>query len=264
MSLPLPKISVVTPSLDQGRFLERTIRSVFEQDYPTIEYIIMDGGSTDRSVEIIRRFAKHLAYWASGPDGGQSAAINSGWRRASGDVLAWLNSDDYYLPGTLRWAGEYFARNPRVWVAYGQGIAVDSSGAALKILGRPYNRRAMVLSGNCIPQPAAFIRREAIEAVGLLDESLNYLMDMDLFLRIGSIRPPVFVVRPAAAMTTHQAAKTIRARKAMAMERALVRLRYARTYEKPLVGLVAGASRLMHTSPKVTAAIDRVRSELRR
>src|SRR5687767_5199473 len=109
MSSPLPVISLVTPSLNQASFLERAIRSVIEQNYPNLEYIVMDGGSTDGSVDIIEEYSDRLAYWVSEPDGGQSAAINAGWSRSSGNVLAWLNSDDYLLPGTLQWPGQFFA-----------------------------------------------------------------------------------------------------------------------------------------------------------
>src|SRR5437660_10608827 len=100
--LTLPRISIVTPSFNQGPFLERTIRSVLDENYPDLEYIIIDGGSTDESVDIIKRYARHLAYWVSEPDAGQSNAINKGLRRATGTILAWLNSDDCYLPGVFQ------------------------------------------------------------------------------------------------------------------------------------------------------------------
>lgn len=107
----LPKISVVTLSYNQGQFLEQTIKSVLEQDYPGLEYIIMDGGSTDNSVEIIKRYEQHLTYWQSQPDGGQSAAINAGFARATGAILCWLNSDDQFTPGALKRVGEYFSEH---------------------------------------------------------------------------------------------------------------------------------------------------------
>jgi glycosyltransferase involved in cell wall biosynthesis len=264
MSPPLPRISIVTPSLNQAAFLERTIRSVLDQAYPNLEYIVMDGGSTDGSVEIIRKYADRLTHWVSQPDGGQSAAINAGWRRATGDVLAWLNSDDYYLAGALGWAGDFFAQHPGVWAAYGTSSVVDAEQTQLAVGGKPYRRTAMILSGNCIPQPTAFIRRDALNVVGALDESLHYLMDMDLFLRIARIRPPVFVDRRIAAMTSHAEAKTVRDRRNMARERALVRFRHARPLEKPIVALLAGVSRLMHSSPALTAAADEIRRRTRR
>ena len=165
MTLDLPSITVVTPSFNQGRFLERTILSVLDQAYPALEYFVMDGGSTDDSVDIIRRYAHRLDHWASQPDGGQTAAINTGWRMARGEILCWLNSDDYYLPGTLRFVGEYMREHPEEWVVYGSWEAVDDAGRRLNYAGRPFAHSRMILSQNCIPQPAAFIRREAIDEV---------------------------------------------------------------------------------------------------
>jgi glycosyltransferase involved in cell wall biosynthesis len=113
----LPKISIVTPSFNQGRFIEKTILSVIEQDYPNLEYIIIDGGSTDESVEIIKKYEKHLAYWVSEPDRGQSHAINKGFERATGEIFGWLNSDDWYHPGALKALAEAFAANPEAGVS---------------------------------------------------------------------------------------------------------------------------------------------------
>jgi glycosyltransferase involved in cell wall biosynthesis len=107
-----PKISIVTPSFNQGRFIEKTILSVIEQDYPNLEYIIIDGGSTDESVEVIKKYDQHLAYWVSEPDRGQSHAINKGFERATGEIFGWLNSDDWYHPGALKAVAEAFAANP--------------------------------------------------------------------------------------------------------------------------------------------------------
>jgi glycosyltransferase involved in cell wall biosynthesis len=256
----LPKITVVTPSLNQAGFLERSIRSVLDQGYPNLEYLILDAGSTDGSVEIIRRYADRIDYWTSAPDGGQSAAINAGWSRGSGEIVAWLNSDDYYLPGALHWVGEYLAARPEVLVAYGRAELVDSHGAVIDHVGWPYSRRTMVMSHNVLPQPATFIRREALERVGMLDESLHYVMDMELWLRIGRLREPAFVDRLLAGMTRHPDAKTTRGRSSMAEERWQVRLRYASGPEVPI--LLAGqiASRVLHRLPGgVRGLADRAR-----
>lgn len=249
MQETLPTITVVTPSFNQGAYLERTIRSVLDQEYPNLEYFVMDGGSTDGSVEIIRRYADRLDYWQSGPDGGQTAAINAGWRRAHGEILCWLNSDDYYLPRALHFIGRYMAAHPDLWVAYGSWEAVDETGHHLNYAGRPFNRRLMILSQNCIPQPSAFIRREAIDAVGYLDENLHYTMDLDLFMRIARHQTPAFVSRPLAAATRHAAAKTVREGDAMARERYLVRRRFARASELPLLLLQPYASRVYQALP---------------
>ena len=131
----LPSITVVTPSFNQARFLERTIRSVLDQGYAQLEYLILDGGSSDGSTDIIRAYESHLAYWISEPDDGQSAAVNAGWRRASGEILGWLNSDDFYLPGTLQFVGEFFAAHPDVAFLYGTCDVVDEAGRKLRQVG---------------------------------------------------------------------------------------------------------------------------------
>jgi glycosyltransferase involved in cell wall biosynthesis len=260
MSLALPRISIVTPSLNQAAFLERTIKSVLEQGYPNLEYIVMDGGSTDGSVDIIRKYADRLTYWVSQPDGGQSAAINAGWRRATGDVLAWLNSDDYYLPGTLHWAGEFFAKHVDTWLVYGRALLVDAYGTRLGTVGWPYHRRTMMFRRQCMPQPSAFLRRDALDAVGTLDPDLHYTMDLDLFLRVAGVSQPVHTRRALAVMTVHPGAKSSRGRASMARDRWRVRRRQARWHETPLVLIAQFISARLHASPRLLALADRMRS----
>src|SRR4051812_37287519 len=177
MPAELPRFTIVTPSFNQAAYLERTIRSIVDQGYPNLEYFVMDGGSTDGSIDIIKRYDEQIDYWVSGPDGGQAAAINAGWARGSGEIVAWLNSDDYYLPGALRWVADYMVSHPDEWVVYGKVEFVDPEVNLLADLGWPYSRRGMLLSRQLVPQPGAFIRREAIEKVGMLDEHLDYVMD---------------------------------------------------------------------------------------
>ena len=256
----LPRITVVTPSFNQARYLERTICSVLEQGYADLEYMVLDAGSTDGSREIIERYAERIDYWRSAPDGGQSAAINEGWRRSRGQVLSWLNSDDYYLPGALQFVGEFFRDHPDEWVVYGSWEAVDDEGRRLNYAGSRFSRRTMILSRNTIPQPSSFIHRRAIDAVGLLDERLRYTMDLDLFLRIADHRAPRFVSRPLAAATMHSDAKTFSQRDAMARERYEVRRRHARGAEVPLVILQPLQSRAFHALPPFARrAINAVR-----
>ncbi|NVO00781.1 MAG: glycosyltransferase, partial [Geobacteraceae bacterium] len=126
-----PKITIVTPSYNQGRFLEKTILSVLDQGYPNLEYIVIDGGSTDESVEIIKKYADRLTYWVSEPDRGQSHAINKGFERATGEIFGWLNSDDWYHPGALQAVAEAFAANPDVGAVVGAGEMVDEEGKQL-------------------------------------------------------------------------------------------------------------------------------------
>ncbi len=125
----LPRVSIVTPSFNQAAFLEETIQSVLSQDYPNLEYIIIDGGSTDGSVEIIKKYADKLAYWVSEKDTGQADAINKGLIRVTGEIVAWLNSDDIYLPGTIRAAVEALQAHPDCGLVYGDVLSVDAKGS---------------------------------------------------------------------------------------------------------------------------------------
>jgi glycosyltransferase involved in cell wall biosynthesis len=182
-----PRLSIITPSCNQGNFLEQTIQSVLNQDYPNLEYIVVDGGSTDGSVDIIKKYESKLAYWVSEKDKGQSDAINKGFRRASGEILAWLNSDDCYLPGTLERVADFFSSYPAVDLVYGDLRLIDGVGRTIglrKVV--PYSYTLALYGLSTIPQPSAFFRRRALDVVGLLDEELHYQMDIEFFLRFGN------------------------------------------------------------------------------
>jgi len=181
-----PLVSIVTPSFNQADFIEETLCSVLEQDYPRIEYIVIDGGSTDGSVEIIRKYADRLAYWVSERDAGQSDAINKGLRRATGDIVAWLNSDDYYVPHALTAAVQCLVAHPEAGMVYGNVDVVDAHGQVLKRgVGSDYDLARQLLQEIIVPQPAAFWWRRVTEDVGYLRTDLHYAMDWDLWLRIG-------------------------------------------------------------------------------
>jgi len=183
----LPSISVVTPSYNQCRFVEQTIRSVLFQQYPKLEYIIIDGGSTDGSVDIIRDYSPWLTYWTSEPDRGQAHAINKGFARATGEVLCWLNSDDYFLPGTLLTAGRALAGHTGCHALAGHCRRIYQDGLpSVELKGRYENRRRLLQfwRGYQMHQAAIFWRREVLETVGFLDEQLHLIMDFDYWARI--------------------------------------------------------------------------------
>lgn len=179
----LPLVTVITPSYNQGRFIRATIESVLKQDYPRIEYLVFDGGSTDETVSILREYSDRLR-WVSERDRGQAHAINKGWRQARGSILAYLNSDDVYLPGAVAHAVAALEAHPEAAAVYGEGYHVDEEGRVLeRYPTEPFNPDR--LQETCfICQPTVFLRRDAVERAGYLDESLRYCMDYDLWIRL--------------------------------------------------------------------------------
>ena len=178
-----PLITVVTPSYNQGRFIKDTIESVLSQDYSPVEYMVMDGGSSDETISILNNYRDRF-YWVAEKDKGQSNAINKGWGRAQGDILAYLNSDDIYLPQALSKAATYLVKHPEVAAVYGEGYHIKEDGTVIeRYPTEPYNRKR--LAETCfICQPTVFVRRSVLEEIGFLDESLSYCMDYDLWFRI--------------------------------------------------------------------------------
>ena len=191
----LPKISIITPSFNQGQYLEETILSVLNQDYPALEFFIIDGGSTDSSVEIIKKYAHRLTYWESKPDRGQSHAINKGFRMASGEIVAWLNSDDLLAPGALKVVAQAWQQNPGLGLISGQTEIIDQAGKPTgNIFGsEPNVINSLLSSENPISQPSTFFSTSALKEVGFLDETLHMSMDWDLWLRIGARYPTLFI-----------------------------------------------------------------------
>lgn len=184
--MPLPPVTIVTPSYNQARFLEETIQSVLAQQYPGLEYAVVDGGSTDGSVEIIRRYEDRLAWWTSGPDGGQAAALNRAFGRAGGEILGWLNSDDVLLPGALAAAAGAFERDSDVLLVYGDDILVDAASREVGLLAaREFDAVSMIRSWqNHVPQPGSLFRRRALELAGPFDEGSQYYFDFQFVLGI--------------------------------------------------------------------------------
>src|SRR5215211_6231675 len=165
-----PKISVVTPSFNQGRYIEATIKSVVEQGYPNLEYLIMDGGSTDGTVEIIEKYSDQLTYWVSEPDEGQTDALIKGFNLASGDILCWLCSDDLFEARTLQEVAEIFVKHPDWEVVYGDSFWIDADGRPIRFKREiPYYRFIWMYDHNYLPQPSTFWRRGIYEKVGCPD-----------------------------------------------------------------------------------------------
>ena len=211
MTNNFPKISIITPSYNQAQFLEKTILSVLDQDYPNTEYIVIDGGSTDGSVEIIQKYADRLDYWVSEEDSGQSAAINKGFLRATGEIICWLNSDDYFLPGTLAFVAEQLREGTNCHALVGQCFVVYTDGKPPSLQRGIYTNHRELLQfwrGYYMHQPAIFWRREVYEKIGLLDENLHYIMDFDYWTRISKHFGFKQVDRPLACATHHIDAKT--------------------------------------------------------
>jgi hypothetical protein len=179
----LPKIAIVTPSYNQGRFLEETIRSVLENGYPLLEYAVVDGESQDETPLILERYSHRLAYWASEPDRGQSHAIQKGFKRVNGDVMGYLNSDDILLPGALQFVATYFARHPEVHVVYGHRILINEAGSEIGRWILPPHSNEAIRRADYIPQETLFWRSELYWRIGGIDTSFRFAMDWDLILR---------------------------------------------------------------------------------
>jgi glycosyltransferase involved in cell wall biosynthesis len=228
MTDQLPLVSVVTPSYNQAQFLEETILSVLSQDYPNLEYIIIDGGSTDGSAEIIRKYENRLAYWVSEPDEGQADAINKGWRRAQGEILAWLNADDTYVPGAVPTVVQHFGNHPGVDMVYGYVNMIDERGRVTWTTepSTDFDVNGLIYSHFFIPQPTVFFRKHVLDKVGMLDTSLYYSMDCDLWHRIGLNFTVQGIPALIANFRTHLTSKTHDVPLDSVMERYRVAKRY--------------------------------------
>lgn len=181
-----PLVSIITPSYNQGRFIEETILSVLTQDYPHIEYIVVDGASTDNTLDILKKYDGRLT-WISERDRGQSHAINKGFRMAKGEILAWLNSDDTYLPGAISKVVQHLQTNPEAMMVYGEGYLIDEHSRVKQRFPytEAFNLWKLVYLWDNILQQTAFFRRRIFDQIDLLDENLHYGMDWDLWIRIG-------------------------------------------------------------------------------
>jgi glycosyltransferase involved in cell wall biosynthesis len=181
---PAPTISLVTPSFGQGRFLERTLYSVLEQNYPLLEYFVQDGGSTDETLETLRQYGDRLTGWVSEPDAGQADAINRAFDHTTGEIMGWLNSDDMLLPGALAYVAHYFAAHPEVDVVYGNRITIDEDDGEIGLWVLPKHDDRVMTLVDYIPQETLFWRRDIWDAAGgHVDPAFGYALDWDLLLR---------------------------------------------------------------------------------
>jgi glycosyltransferase involved in cell wall biosynthesis len=204
-----PRVSIVTPSFNQAAYLEATIQSVLSQEYANLEYIIVDGGSTDGSVEIIKKYADRLAWWVSEPDKGQADAINKGLARASGEIVAWLNSDDLYRPGAIWRAVMTLQTNPTVGLAYADVQAIDAAGKAVNTITYKQYDLDDLLAFRIIGQPSVFMRRTVLEKAGLLDQDFHYLLDHQLWIRMAHLSGLKYVPDIWSAARYHPDAKNV-------------------------------------------------------
>jgi glycosyltransferase involved in cell wall biosynthesis len=205
----LPLVTVVTPSYNQGRFIAATIESVLSQDYPRVEYLIIDGASTDDTAEVVARYAGRLTF-ISEPDRGQSDAINKGFKRARGEIVTWLNSDDIFLPGAIRAAVQALRARPDAGAVYGEGYQIDESGAVISrfAVTQQFNLWKLLNLSDFILQQTVFFRRSVFDTIGWLDEGLYYGLDWDILMRIGQAFPIVYVPEYMGAIREYAAAKS--------------------------------------------------------
>ncbi len=204
-----PLVSIVTPSFNQAQYLEETIQSVLGQTYPNIEYIVVDGGSTDGSREIIQRYADRLTDWVSESDQGQTDAINKGFAKAKGEILAWLNSDDVYLPTAVEQAVDYLTEHPEIGMVYGHAYYVDAGGKRFaEYPSGVTDHKGLRRGVNTIPQQSTFFRHKIWDMVGPLDPSYFYAMDYSLWVGISAVSPIAYLPSPLAHFRIHDASKS--------------------------------------------------------
>jgi glycosyltransferase involved in cell wall biosynthesis len=213
-----PLVSIVTPSFNSGPFLRECIESVLSQDYPNIEYLVMDGGSTDETPAILERYRDRITRIHSAPDFGQGQAINRGLSGAKGAIVAFLNADDAYLPGAVGQAVRAFAAHPGAVVIYGNAYHVTADGATIAPYPTQDFDRAALARSCYVCQPAAFVRREAFERAGAMNPTLHYVLDYDLWLRLAAFGPFVRIEPFLAKSRVHAGSKSVSNRKAFYRE----------------------------------------------
>ena len=256
------RVSIITPSFNQGQFIEETIRSVLLQGYPNLEYFVIDGGSTDQTLDVIRKYEPWLAYWVSEPDNGQSHAINKGLRRVTGSIWGWINSDDLLMPGSLSLIADAHRQHPRAliagdvlnfWTGSGKEELIRQSEIELRKFVEFWNREGHW------HQPGIFFPTYLLDEVGLLDESLRYLFDYDLLCRALTVSPVHYLRQTVASFRLHDDSKTVSQGDLFLFELCRITQRYWRHlpevdragYERHAAGLLfcTGCQRLLYGRP---------------
>lgn len=206
----LPKVSIITPSFNQGQYLEETIRSVLAQDYPNLEFIIVDGASKDNSVDIIRKYESHLAWWVSEKDQGHADALNKGFARATGDILAWINSDDTYAPGAVSEAVAFLNAHPEVGMVYADANLTDENGQVVgKFAAKQTSYHQMLRGSVHIPQATTFYRANLWRKLGPLDLTLFFAFDYNMWVKFAKVSEVRYIPRLWANFRLHNAGKSI-------------------------------------------------------
>ncbi len=211
MMAELPRVSIITPSYNQAPFLEQTIQSVLGQEYPNLEYMVVDGASQDGSVEIIQRYVSSLSWWVSEKDRGQGEAINKGFARATGEVVGWLNSDDVYQPGALAAAVQAFQDHPETGLVFSDVLAIDGENHVLNLMRCGDWGLDELMSFHILNQPGVFMKRAVLDQAGYLDPAYHYMLDTHLWLRMAQLAPIVYVRKTLAAGRFHPQAKNLAA-----------------------------------------------------
>jgi len=230
-----PKISIVTVSYNQCQFIEENILSVINQDYPNVEHIIIDAGSTDGTLEILKKYDKHLN-WVSEPDKGQSDGLNKGFRKATGDIIGWINSDDCLAPGALKKVGNFFKEHPDEIAVTGDQAYIDEAGNQQSIVkSKPYSYDYLVNHAIGVTQNSTFFRRLVFDKIGYLDESLHYAMDHELFIRIASLKEIPYIPETLAYFRIQEDAKTAKGRYYFSRELIKIRKKYNGSLMSPAI-----------------------------
>jgi len=227
MKMP-PKISVVVPSFNQASYLEMTLRSILDQNYPELELIVIDGGSEDGSPDIIRKYEQSIKFWCSEPDGGQTQGIIKGFSHATGEVLCFLNSDDLFESGVLHEVGQYFTEHPSVDAVYGNSLWIDGEGKALREQKEiPFSRFIWLNTYNYIPGMSMFWRRTIYDRAGGFNPAFQLAFDADLWIRISDVHGKIkHVARQWSRMRFYPEQKNRRQREKSNREEALIQSRY--------------------------------------